>query len=126
MTSFAHDTANGIAEHAGHVYSIRAQPWSPHDREYSNTCSWYDTSNQCTALLLLQNVKSQRTFKRVLSRLLSDDPASPGADNLVQRLTERIMNPRVGGGPQAMKVFKMYRGTMGGGGVGGGRVNNCS
>ena len=28
-----------------------------------------------------------------------------GADNLVQRLTERIMNPRVGGGPQAIKVI---------------------
>ena len=52
-------------------------------------------------------LKASAPFKRVVSRLLSEDPASPGADNLVQRLTERIMNPRVGGGPQAMKVHKM-------------------
>ena len=31
-----------------------------------------------------------------------------GADNLVQRLTERIMNPRVGGGPQAIKVISSF------------------
>ena len=51
-------------------------------------------------------LKASAPFKRVVSRLLSEDPASPGADNLVQRLTERIMNPRVGGGPQAMKVHR--------------------
>ena len=65
------------------------------------------TSANCTALLLRQNVKSQSTFqKRVVGRLFSEDLASPGADNLVQRLTERIMNPRVGGGPQAIKVHR--------------------
>ena len=65
------------------------------------------TSANCTALLLRQNVKSQCTLKkRMVSRLWSENLVSPGADNLVQRLTERIMNPRVGGGPQAMKVHR--------------------
>ena len=35
-----------------------------------------------------------------------------GADNLVQRLTERIMNPRVGGGPQAIKVISALFSTQ--------------
>ena len=38
--------------------------------------------------------------------------SSSGADNLVQRLTERIMNPRVGGGPQAIKVISALFSTQ--------------
>ena len=38
----------------------------------------------------------------------SSKKSSSGADNLVQRLTERIMNPRVGGGPQAIKVISSF------------------
>ena len=51
--------------------------------------------------------KASAHFKRMVGRL-SEALASPGADNLVQRLTERIMNPRVGGGPQAIKVLKIH------------------
>ena len=51
--------------------------------------------------------KASAHFKRMMGRL-SEALASPGADNLVQRLTERIMNPRVGGGPQAIKVLKIH------------------
>ena len=104
MAYLAHDySGNGMAEHTGrqmctfHQRSIKPRSWQ---KIYKHLLVQHQLMHS-PAKKKPVHLSKEEWF---VGRLLSKDMASPGADNLVQRLTERIMNPRVGGGPQAMKV----------------------